>query len=77
MNTEQDIQNLVIERLRTLPENREISIGANGDFTKYDLIRHVEANDDVGQKIVQIEMSFLRGLKEGPFYVDEMLSNQA
>jgi len=68
MASEQEIKQLVIERLKTLPENIGLSIGAMGDFDKQELISHVEQGDDIGQKIVEVELSFLRGLKEGILY---------
>lgn len=68
-----DIQALVIERLRTLPDDKNISIGSDGEFTKEDLISHVEKRDDLGKKIIDIEMSFLRGLKEGILYDSDYL----
>lgn len=68
MVTEQEIKELVIERLKTLPESTGMSIGSQGDFNKNEMITHVEKGDDIGQKIVDVEMSFLRGLKEGVLY---------
>ncbi|OGF38219.1 hypothetical protein A2482_04095 [Candidatus Falkowbacteria bacterium RIFOXYC2_FULL_48_21] len=68
MASEQEIKQLVIERLKTLPENIGLSIGSMGDFDKQELISHVEQGDDIGQKIVEVELSFLRGLKEGILY---------
>ena len=68
MVSEQEIKQLVIERLKTLPEDTGMSIGSQGDFNKNEMIAHVENGDDIGQKIVEVEMSFLRGLKEGILY---------
>ena len=65
---EKEIIELVIARLQTLPEGREISIGSDGEFTKEDLIQHVQNRDEIGKKMVEVEMSFLRSLKEGVFY---------
>lgn len=68
MVSEQEIKQLVIERLKTLPEDTGMSIGSQGDFNKQEMIAHVEKGDDVGQKIIEVEMNFLRGLKEGILY---------
>lgn len=68
MVSEQEIKQLVIERLKTLPEDTGMSIGSQGDFSKNEMIAHVEKGDDIGQKIVEVEMNFLRGLKEGILY---------
>ena len=63
-----EIKQLVIARLQTLPEGMTISIGSEGDFSKEDLIKHVTAGDPIGQKIAEAEMDFLRSLKTGILY---------
>ncbi len=61
----QELKDLVIVRLETLPSNRKISIGSFGEFGKEDLIRHVKEEDEIGKKIMQIELEFLQALKNG------------
>ena len=75
MNEEnqKEIQDLVIERLKTLPSDKGISIGSAGSFTKEDLIRHVRSGDAIGKKIIDVEMSFLKSLKEGIFYGENLI----
>lgn len=68
MVSEQEIKQLVIERLKILPEDTGMSIGSQGDFNKNEMIDHVKKGDEIGQKIVEVEMNFLRGLKEGILY---------
>lgn len=68
MVSEQEIKQLVVERLKTLPEGTGMSIGSMGDFNKQELISHVEQGDDIGQKIIEVELNFLRGLKNGILY---------
>jgi hypothetical protein len=68
--TQDDIKELVVARLRAIPADREISIGADGSYKRDELIQHVEEGDRVGQKIIEVEMSFLRALKEGALYDD-------
>jgi len=68
MSNEQEIKQLVIERLKTLPDDTGLSIGSKGDFNKEELIKRVELGDDVGQKIIEVELNFLRGLKDGILY---------
>jgi len=59
------LKDLVIERLDILSPHKKIYIGSIGEFTKDQLIECVRQGDVIGQKIVDIEMSFLRALKEG------------
>lgn len=78
MANEQEIKALVIARLETLPEGKEISIGGDKGLSKEELIKHVEQGDEIGRKMIEIEMSFLRGLKEGFFYGEpDHIDNQA
>ena len=65
MNTKisDDMKNLVIIRLETLPTDKKVSIGPYGEFDKEELINHVKKEDNVGRKIIKIELEFLRALK--------------
>lgn len=62
-NTEKDIIELVITRLQTIPDDQEISVGAEGSFTKKELIQHVKKNDQLGKMFVEIELHYLQSLK--------------
>jgi len=66
MNEQQkEIKEIVIARLDAMPSNKRISIGSFGEFTKEELIKRVKENDPVGKKIIEIELEFLRAIKEG------------
>ncbi len=77
MNLEQEIKELVIARLDTLPDGVGVSVGSDGDYSKKDLIQHVELGDEIGKKIIEVEMHFLRALKSGALYESSYLSNEA
>jgi len=62
MVTKEELKQLVIERIKILPEDTGISIGRIGNFDKQELIDHVASGDDVGEKIIEVELNFLRGL---------------
>lgn len=70
-NIDEDIKQLVIARLEVLPEDTGISIGSEGEFSKDELIKRVQEGDDIGQKIVEVEMNYLQGLKN---LTDEFLN---
>jgi hypothetical protein len=76
-DTEKEIIDLVVARLQNLPSNKEISIGSSGEFTKDELIEHVKKDDGVGKKMVAIEIDFLRSMKEGIFYEQHSINNNA
>ena len=65
MASEAEIKELVIVRLEALPENFKLSIGGTGEFDKHELIERVKKGDEIGKKIVQIQLNYLRSLKEG------------
>lgn len=65
-NTSEDIKNLVIARLETIPSNVEISIGGEGSFTIKDLIERVRKQDNIGKKITEMQLAYLRSLGKLP-----------
>lgn len=63
-NTEKNLIELVISRLQTIPDNQEISVGAEGRLTKSQLIQHVKKGDELGKKFVEIELHYMQSLKD-------------
>lgn len=67
----EDIKELVVERLKTLPSDIKISIGSDGSFTKNELISHIEDEDEIGEKIIEIQLKYLQMIKTGALLRDE------
>lgn len=65
MSTEEEIKKIVISRLETLPPDKKISVGSSGEFSRDEIIEKVKSGDPIGKKMIQIELEFLRSLKEG------------
>lgn len=65
MVSEEEIKELVIARLQSMPEEQKVSIGSYGEFDKYQLMEHVKKDDQIGKKIIDIQLHFLRALKKG------------
>ena len=63
--TDEQIRELVLSRLSTLSSDTVKSIGNEGTYTKDQLIEHVEAGDAIGKVIQNVEIEWLRALKEG------------
>ena len=61
----EEIKELVIARLDAIPSNKKISIGNYGEFTKEELIEGVRSGSEVGKKIIEVELEFLRAFKQG------------
>lgn len=65
---DESVKELVLARLETLPSGAVISIGSGQELTKKELIQSVQEENETGRKIIEIEMSFLQGLKDGVLY---------
>lgn len=61
----EEIKKIVIERLKTLSPGKRISIGSEGQFTKEEMIKHVQKGDRIGQKIMAVQLFYLRSFKRG------------
>jgi len=62
------IKELVLARLEVMPSTMKVSIGSYGAFSKNDLKSHVEKEDEIGKKVIEVQMAFLRAIKEGKLY---------
>jgi len=60
---------IVIERLRQTPPNFSISLGTSeGKFmTRDELIGEVIKESEIGEKIINIQLEYLRAFKKGIF----------
>ena len=60
-------RNIVIQRLRQAPPTIKISFGmSEGKFMSRDeLIDNVERHTEIGDKIVNIQLAYLKAFKEG------------
>ena len=63
-----DVKELILARIDVMPGNLRLSMGSYGSFTRDELKEHVKREDEVGQKIVNIQMSYLTALKKGDIY---------
>jgi len=62
----EDVKELVIARLEVLSPDKKFSIGSNEkEFTRDELIESVKNEDEIGQKVIDLELTFLRALKDG------------
>ncbi len=62
----EDIINLVIARLKTIPSNVELSIGNEGSFSIDELIERVKKQDNIGRKMIEMQLAYLRSLGNLP-----------
>lgn len=71
LDVEEELKQLVIQRLKATSDELNILIGNEGDFTKEELIRRVESGDKIGKEVVESEIEFLKALTEGKIYASE------
>lgn len=76
-NIEKEVRELVIAWLKTMPPDKKLSIGSEGDFSRDELIQHVNKEDELGKKIMEVRMEYLRLLKEGIFYERNAVGHEA
>lgn len=68
--SDEEIRNLVIERLKVLPSGKRISVRSDGSYSKDELVEHINKHDEVGKKIIQAQVEFLQSLKTGILFDD-------
>ncbi len=55
---------IVLERLRIMPKTITLNIGSYGSFTRDQLMQEVSKRTEIGELVVQMQMSYLRSFKE-------------
>ena len=56
--------NIVLARLRAMPRTIQLNIGAFGSFTRDQLIEAVTNRNEIGDLIVEMQMTYIRSFKE-------------
>ncbi len=62
--SDDEVRKLVMARLSVLSKDTMISLGAEGSFTRDELIKSVENGDKIGEKLAEIQLEWLRSFKE-------------
>lgn len=70
-NLDEELKRLVIERLKTSSDELNVVIGNTGNFTRDELIKNIEAENEIGKEIVESEFEFIKAMVEGKIYADE------
>jgi len=65
-NKDELVEKIVLERIRNMAPNVKIALGSKGGFlSKNDLLNEVTKNTPTGKKIIEIQLRYMRALKEG------------
>ena len=59
------LKQIVLMKIATMPKNYKLSIGGEGSFNKAQIVEHVNKMDDVGKKILDMELRFIKALSRG------------
>ncbi len=62
----QELKQLVLVRLESMPDTIRISVGSEEkELSKEDLVEHVKKEDSLGKMIIEMQLKYLRAMKEG------------
>ncbi len=61
----EDLKEIVLVRLESMPPNIRVSVGSEKDMTKDDLIHEVKNDTDLGRLIIEIQYQYLKSMKKG------------
>lgn len=64
------LKQIVLARLSVMPEDMSVSVG-DKNLGKTDLAAHVEAEDEIGRQMMEMELEFLQDLAKGVTYGNE------
>ncbi len=66
---EPEIKEIILQRILSskLPSNIKLSVGnsTNEPMGIMEMAEHVKKEDEIGQKIIRMELNYLKALKEG------------
>jgi hypothetical protein len=63
----QNMKEVVIMRIETMPSNLKLSIGNSQSLTKEEMIKHVQDEDSTGRQIINSHLSFMKAIARGDF----------
>jgi len=67
---QEDVRELIIERIKAASGDLGISVGSEG-HTKKEILESVKAGNEMGQEIMDAQMEYLQDMAEGKIYKDE------
>jgi len=64
----EDIKQLVIARIRTIPKNLQIAVGGDGGFSRDEAIENILNESELGGELIDMQLEFLRDMAGGDLY---------
>ncbi|MEK9153627.1 MAG: hypothetical protein AAB723_03450 [Patescibacteria group bacterium] len=66
--SDEEVRNLVMARLSVLSQDTMISLGEEGSFTRDEMLERIKEGDEVGEKLAEIQLEWLRSFKNNSSY---------
>lgn len=66
-NFDDQLRDLVIARLSSIPKHIQLSVGSN-QYSIEDLVKSVEEGSEIGKQIVEMQLKYLQDLSSGEIY---------
>ena len=54
----------VIARINSIPQDVKIVISPNDSYSRDEILEHIENGDKIGEKIISIELDYLKFLED-------------
>ena len=64
----EDMKQLAIARLKSIPSQYQISVGGGGSLTRKEAVENIENDSEIGKELVNIQIEFLRDMAQGELY---------
>jgi hypothetical protein len=66
--SDEEVRDLVMARLSVLSQDTMISLGEEGSFTRDEMLERIKDGDEVGEKLAEIQLEWLRSFKDNTLY---------
>ncbi len=63
----EELKKIVLCKLDIIPPNFKLSVGNKGSFTKDQLRKHIENEDEIGVLFANMQLRFMKALASGEF----------
>lgn len=66
----EDKKKLAVARIRAIPNEFQISVGGDDSISRDEVIENIHSETSIGEKMVQVQLDFLRDMARGKLYVE-------
>lgn len=55
---------LVTKRIEAMPSHMKLAMGGGESFSKNDILQHINKRDNIGKRVVEMQLNYLKFMKE-------------